>query len=351
MIPMSPTLARVYEGLRHSERLDKLAAVAGGEELAQILTEKAASDNATFELAKQASVLEAGLGAGRKFLGSGFGKGMAVAAGAAIPTVMAGNAISNHATEQARNRALETGAGLAAIGGTMYGLHRMANRGGQKRASVEEAELAAVDGEIQKLAAVGYLDVQLSDAIESATEEGAKLASELRSLNREHGIEILTGLVTKQAGIAGELAGETASVAERIAAKLKGMHMPRFDPVKSMNATPYMGAAAGAVPGALIGAQNEDHPIAGALYGGIGGAAGGGAAGFATKQLLGQAAHYGLNGGAGTAKSLLRQATGVAAAAPLVGAGYGLLGTQLRTPKEEARRQLKHRIKAKLGIS
>lgn len=188
---MSPELGRVYDGLHKSQLLSKLAELVSGGELEVVLAEKAKNDTATFEFAKQAALLETGMNAARRFVGTPFGKGMAVAAGAAIPAVVAGNAISDHATASARDRALQTGVGLAGLGATMYGLHRLANRG-QKMASDETEIQTALD----KLAAVGYLDELLTEIRgKDMSLEMAKLASELRDLNREYGVEILTALV------------------------------------------------------------------------------------------------------------------------------------------------------------
>jgi pyruvate/2-oxoglutarate dehydrogenase complex dihydrolipoamide acyltransferase (E2) component len=187
MQPLSPELGRVYEGLHQGKLLEKKAELASPEEAAKALQEKAVNDFKTFEFAKTAAGLMNGA---RAFMGTPFGKGLGVAAGAAIPTVAAGNMISNHATEQARNRALETGVGLAGVGATMYGLHRLAQ---PKQASDEEGQLKNA---LLKLASVGYLDEMLATATaEATTEEARKLAHEVRCLNREFACQVLRDLV------------------------------------------------------------------------------------------------------------------------------------------------------------
>lgn len=203
MIPMSPALGRVYEGIRRSRQLEKMAGVVTGDDLVRVLASKAENDYATFSFAKEASIGQTVANYGKAFASNPAGKGFLMAAGAAVPAVAAGNMISDHATEQARNRALETAGGIAALGGTMYGLHHMMNR--NKTASADEE--AQVDAAIEKLASIGYLDELLAEAISASTdEEQKKLAAEVRCMNREYGVEILgnlidTGDMEKGAGV------------------------------------------------------------------------------------------------------------------------------------------------------
>lgn len=335
MVPVSPALSRVYDGIHKSRILDKLASVASGEELEQVLAAKAANDAATFELAKQAALLETGMNAARKFVGTPFGKGMAVAGGAAIPAVMAGNAIADHATASARDRALQTGVGLAGLGATMYGLHRFANRGQKVASDVTEIQAA-----LEKLAAVGYLDELLTEIRgQDGSLEFQKLASELRDLNREYGVEILVGLTEKDAGVAGELTGHVAGPVEQIMAKLRGLKMPAIPAEAAAPHAIPTGALLGAVPGAAIGATNEDHPIGGALFGALAGGTGG--------VVLGDAAGHALRAATRSGNpKYLGHATGALAGAAGIGALEGWAGRNVRTPAE----QVRHDIKRKLGL-
>jgi hypothetical protein len=189
MIPVSAKMGQLLAGLRDSRKLEKVAAVSSGQELELILLSKRAADSKLFETAKEAGVWDTVRnGAQAAWQHPLAGKalaGGAVAAGAAVPAVIAGNMMSDHATEQARNRALEAGVGLAGVGATMYGLHHMV--GGNKTAGDEAADLEQA---LAKLAAVGYLDEQLT----KAAADGSPQALELRDLNREFGIEILRNL-------------------------------------------------------------------------------------------------------------------------------------------------------------
>ena len=162
-----------------------------GEELQPVLLQKAAAAVAILEHIKTAGVIDGVRSVlsspGAKDLGRKALTGAAVAGGAAVPAVVAGNMISDRATENARNRALQAGAGLMGMGATMYGLHHLAN--GQKQAS-------AVDETFLKIAAVGYVDEQLGDMLEdpAATPEEKKLAAELKCLNAEYGVELFRSL-------------------------------------------------------------------------------------------------------------------------------------------------------------
>lgn len=186
MQPLSPDLARAYEGLHNSKMLEKRASVTSPADSLKALQEKAQNDYNTFELVKQAGLAD--LAKNPIVRGAGY------AAGAAVPAVIAGNMISNHAAEQGRNKALEAGAGLAAIGGTMYGIHRMMQPKTASDAAIEEKD---VQEALQKLASVGYIDEMLDVAMsdKTASAEARKLAVEVKYLNREFGCEILRNLV------------------------------------------------------------------------------------------------------------------------------------------------------------
>jgi hypothetical protein len=194
MIAISSKMGRLLAGLRSAGQMDKLASEATGEDLEQVLLAKRKADSSLFDLAKEASALDGirgGLSAAWNHPVAGkMLAGGAAAAGAAVPAVIAGNMISDHATEQARNRALEAGAGLAGLGATMYGLHRMTSNA--KTAMEEDLWLTRA---VEKLASIGYLDEILTQALVNAdTDSGRKEAADLRDLNREYGIEILRNL-------------------------------------------------------------------------------------------------------------------------------------------------------------
>ena len=189
--PITKAHFELGTALAEYTKLSAHADTLSGEELQPVLLQKAAAAVGILEYIKTASVITgvkdvltspAAKEMGRKAL-----TGAAVAGGAAVPAVVAGNMISDRATENARNRALQTGAGLMGMGATMYGLHHLAN--GQKQAS-------AVDETFHKLAAVGYVDEQLDGMLEdpAATPEEKKLAAELKCLNAEYGVELFRSL-------------------------------------------------------------------------------------------------------------------------------------------------------------
>lgn len=191
MKALTPEFARLYEGLRKSASLEKIAAVLPSEEAAAVLIEKMANDSRVFDTAKLAAMGMTSIVDAAKPVMQRVGKGLAYGAGAAIPLAMAGNYVADKATADARNRALETGLGLAGIGATMYGLHRAT----QPKTAADEG--ANIEDALKKLASIGYLDELLSGACEDkgVSESSKKLATEVRLLNREYGVEILRNLM------------------------------------------------------------------------------------------------------------------------------------------------------------
>lgn len=190
MVPkITADMTRLYQGLRAHTLLEKQAAAATPTEREELFTRKVAAANHLFEFIKTSGVLD-GVKTVAKDLGGKALTGGAIAAGAAIPATLAVNAMSDHATASARDRALQTGVGLAGLGAGMYGLHRMVSS--DKHAASDEE----IEDTLLKLASVGHLDEALTDTLndKSLTADAHKLAAELRSLNREFGIEILKQL-------------------------------------------------------------------------------------------------------------------------------------------------------------
>lgn len=192
MKALTPEFARLYEGLRQSAVLEKVAAALPAEEAAEALLEKAATDSRVFDLAKTAALGMGSLLESAKPMAQRAAKGLAYGAGAAVPLAIAGNYVADKATESARNRAIEAGAGLAGIGATMYGLHRATQP--KTASSDEEKHLKEA---LKKLASIGYLDELLGgvSADPEVSERSKKLAMEVRLMNREYGVEILRNLM------------------------------------------------------------------------------------------------------------------------------------------------------------
>jgi hypothetical protein len=163
--------------LQTSEDLEKNAD-------ARRLVTKAATDVVTLGLLKSAAMNPALM------------KGLLYGTGAAIPATAAGSYLIHRAgkesrktTEDIRNKALQAAAGIAAIGGGMYALHR--TQAGKTAAVQKDPEIL-----LEKLATVGFLDVLFEEQRLHDNPSIRYKAAECRLLNAEHGVDLLRQLLT-----------------------------------------------------------------------------------------------------------------------------------------------------------
>ena len=207
MVPaLHPKLAQVYRLVELSNKLEKVAASYKDdpEVLTKTLVVKLSVDNQAFDIVKEALDLNA-----LKTLGKPLAWGLGVGA----PAVLGGRHLINkfydrseEATGDVRNKILQTALGLAAIGGGLYGMHRLtggAPLGGyppekktEKPAAPKPKEKAASlntlpEEAIEKLATVGVVEGMLSSLPASTPDETLKLAAEIRVLNRGYGMHLL----------------------------------------------------------------------------------------------------------------------------------------------------------------
>lgn len=206
MIPaLHPKLAHVHRLIELSHKLEKVAELYKDdpEIRTKALTVKLGVDNRTFELIKE-SVNWLSLA---KPLAWGAGIGIPVVGGGAL----AGSHLldkfydrSEEATANIRNKVLQTALGLAAIGGGLYGLHRLS--GGAPLQSFfsspqgtptqetppKEAAANTLPGDvIEKLATVGVIEDMLGSLPASTPDDATKLATEIFVLNRGYGMNLL----------------------------------------------------------------------------------------------------------------------------------------------------------------
>lgn len=199
----------VIKGLRESAALEDYLNKRADD---HVLETKTAHDVQLFQQVKEASIADLA----RSAAGSTLGKSLAVAA----PATAGGAYLLHRAGEEARdtsadlrNKALQTGLGLAGIGAGLYGLHRLTQPNTtqsvrteydpttgtmgpmrltmSKRSSVQEAPQQL----LEKLATVGFLDTVLEAQEKHADAQVRQDAQECRLLNAEHGIDILRQLL------------------------------------------------------------------------------------------------------------------------------------------------------------
>lgn len=128
---------------------------------------------------------------GKKLVESPFAKGTMYAAGASIPVYFTGKALTEHAAEEARNKALQTAAGVAAIGSGLYGLHHAIN-GSPKQASFNTNP--DLHDSIEKLASA----ILLSDLLKTKSIQhtlGEKTAGDIENINNAYVVDILSSLL------------------------------------------------------------------------------------------------------------------------------------------------------------
>jgi hypothetical protein len=197
-------LQKVYQllmpRLRASADLEKQAS-------ADALITKAATDAVTLGLLKHAA--------------GALAKGLMYGAGAAVPVGLMGSLLirqaggeSRKSLEDARNKALQTALGIAAIGGGLYALHRTMKPDTKTTTAYQrhpgtgelvpvkqlQSKISAAQEMpeilVEKLATVAFLDV-LFENQRAHGEDGAtrQKAAECLLLNAEHGADILRQLL------------------------------------------------------------------------------------------------------------------------------------------------------------
>jgi hypothetical protein len=197
-------LQKVYQllmpRLQASADLEKQAST-------EALTTKAATDAVTLGLLKSAA--------------GALTKGLMYGAGAAIPVGLMGAGLirqaggeSRKSIEDARNKALQTALGIAAIGGGLYALHRtlkpdtktttayQRHPGTGELVPVKQLQSkvsAAQDHSevlLEKLATVGFLDVLFENQRAHGEDKATRTkAAECLLLNAEHGADLLRQLL------------------------------------------------------------------------------------------------------------------------------------------------------------
>lgn len=168
-------------------KLDKFAALADGD-TRDLLDEyrREVTNRAYAQLYKEAGVLSALKGSAtaerlgevlKSDTAKNVGKGLAVGTGLAVPGVAAGSYLSDKATDDARDKALQVAAGTAALGLGAYGIGKGIDRFAERTASG--------DSILDELTTTFY-----ADALLASQEPNAKIAS-LRQINRDYGMTLL----------------------------------------------------------------------------------------------------------------------------------------------------------------
>lgn len=179
--------SHLFQKIALAYSLEKYAALANEADKALLHEYRNEVIDRTYEqLYKEAGVLDAVKSSGAaKALGSAMksdtaknvGKGMAVGTGLAVPGVAAGSYLSDKATDDARDKALQVAAGTAALGVGAYGIGKGMDRFAERTASGESV--------LEDLETTYYVDAMLA---QRPTSE--KVAS-LRRINRDYGMTLL----------------------------------------------------------------------------------------------------------------------------------------------------------------
>ena len=195
LLPLSIKLGRLNTLVETSHQLEKVAHDYQNdtENASQALTLKMELDNLVFDFAKAAGAGSFIRDVGKSPLGWGVGVG--------VPLTLGGSHLINkfydrgeEATSDIRNKILQTALGTAAIGGGLYGLHRLTGGGplGGNPPETKQAALDQLPAEIiEKLATVGLIDALLDQLPKTLPADEVKLAAEIRALNRGYGITLL----------------------------------------------------------------------------------------------------------------------------------------------------------------
>lgn len=175
---------------RRSRELGKLANVRKGDEAANALREKIASDAVLVEeVEKFASGLMRAF-EGMKNLGP-IGKGLTMGTAAAVPLGLTAAYMTNRAENKGRD-ILKSGLGAAAIGAAAYGLGRMGSLPSGRKMAAEET-----GAPFNKEAAAAYKAIKaIRSVIDNAQDsETAKLATETLMVANGHLADIVSNAV------------------------------------------------------------------------------------------------------------------------------------------------------------
>lgn len=184
MTPLSPVTFKIYNKIYHSKKLEKLAASSSGQAQDNILAKKAALDADLIATIKEAAFNSGSILDGMRKIAPTVGKGMAAGAGAAVPLTAAGMYLSDKATDDARDKALQAGLGIAGLGAGLYGIHKMTQK--PEHPMMHSMKYASEESVFHKLASIGMLDYELHD-------NGAN--SELIDLNNQNLIDTLFEII------------------------------------------------------------------------------------------------------------------------------------------------------------
>jgi len=177
----------LFQKVARAYKLEKLAELADSETRSALLDERRAVVDATYsQLYKEAGVLDAAKSSRAaeglsEFLKSDAGsagvKGLAAGAGLAVPGIAAGSYLSDKATSDARDKALQAAAGTAALGLTAYGIGRGVDHFTERNASGSSC--------LEDLETTFYVDALL------AQEPPSEKIAALRQVNRDYGMTLL----------------------------------------------------------------------------------------------------------------------------------------------------------------
>jgi len=204
----------VLRAVHTTQALEKYAAASGDEDALQLKAQTACH---VLERLKTAGIGELAKGA----LKSPLGKGLMYGTGAAIPATAGGAYLLHRGGEEAkgvsedlRNKALQTALGVGAVGAGLYGMHRLTKptklesvnwqydpRTGERvpfsgYTAKQGSALEPAQTLIEKLATVGFLDEVFANQEKTATQNAQQDAHECRLLNAEHGLDILSQLLS-----------------------------------------------------------------------------------------------------------------------------------------------------------
>lgn len=214
-IELYPKDASTHHKIAAAYKLRRLEDLAEGENTEKLAHLRKQTDKDVIKsLKKEANILGA---ISRNPAARNVGKGMAVGTGAAVPLYAGGSALSDRFTEDARDRALETAAGTAAIGVGTYGLGRTIDHGLEQRAQSNNLQRAlkaqsqvqrssspslrekggsvgsAENGAVENFKAAVYLDELLGNA------KNTEKVAAVRERSRKTAVDQLCNSYKKQA--------------------------------------------------------------------------------------------------------------------------------------------------------
>lgn len=272
-----PRDASTFHKISAAYKLRRLAPLARGDGAEKIAALQQQVDEDIVESLKKEARLSA---ISKHPAARNMGKGLAVGAGAAAPlgvgAYMTGSALSDRFTEDARNRALETAAGVGAIGTGVYGIgrgidHMLEQRGAdrnyermlnhQRQLLADQQRMLGKQASVNENVETDFKTAIYIDSLLENVEQNEKVA-EVRALNREYAVNLLCEAHTKEAQqtVGVPVDRPTTNLERGLARAVAG--------VGGMGA----GGAIGALSSQLTGADPLVSGLVGAGIGGIGGA-------------------------------------------------------------------------------